>query len=319
MTRALAISILIAGCGTRSDFAYADRTAAIDLGAAERIDPPNGGNATFDAIWITAPNDVWAAGKNDSFAPVMERDVDGVWTGFFFDAAFGFGATARMWGAADDALWATAGKTILRWDGVAWSDAVDGSSEIVDLNGAGIDDVWAVGAGIVLHRGAHGWDAMRPVSASTAWSGVAADGSGGAWIVAPDVLAHGGPDGFASTPMPVVLNAPAVAAIGTIEAWIVGDDADGRAVVERTDGVTFTRVDAPIPSFSRLFRVWSVARDDVWIVGDALLRWNGDALHEVVCDGASHVVGRDLSVTVSDVWVLGRCGDGPDGVLHWRR
>jgi hypothetical protein len=327
VSRVVALSIVlaaIAGCGTRSDFAYADRTAAIDLGAGEHIDPPNGGNATFDAIWIAAPNDVWVGGKNDDYSPVLQRDVDGVWTGYYFDAGFGFGETTRMWAARDDAMWATAGNTILRWDGTSWADAVDSSAAIVDLNGASVDDVWAVGEGIVLHRGAHGWDAMRPVSATTKWTGVAADGSGGAWIVAPDVVAHGDPDGFTSAPTPVVLNAPAIAAIGSStgsgsnEAWIVGDDADGRAFVERGDGASWIRVDAPIPVFSSLVRVWVVARDDVWIVGDALLHWNGDALHEALCDGM-HVVGRDVSASATDVWVLGRCGDGPEGVMHWHR
>jgi hypothetical protein len=322
VTRALLASIVatLVACGARSDFAYADRTAAIDLGAPESLDPPSGSGAQFDALWITAPNDVWIAGKNDDYAPVILRELDGVWTtGFYFDPHFGFGATTRMWGASSEAIWATAGKTILRWDGTSWGDAVDATPAIVDLNGAAVDDVWAVGEGIVLHRAGRGWNAMQPISPTTKWSGVAADGSGGAWIVAPDVVAHGNADGFVGAPTPVSLNAPAIAAIGTNEVWIVGDDAEGRAFVERGDGATWTRVDAPIPTFFSLIRVFAVARDDVWIVGDALLHWNGDALHEARCNGSERIAGRDVFATTRDIWIIGRCGERPDDVLHWRR
>lgn len=318
------MAIASAACGARSDFAYEDRTAPFTLSEPELRVPPDVAHAKYEAMWAVDANETWVGGRNDGYAPLLMQSLDGkTWNGFFFDAHFGFEAATRMWGAAQDASWATAGTTLLRWDGTAWLDAVDTKSTLLDVNGSSRDDVWAVGDGIVLHRSGKGWNASKPVSDATHWTGVAADGAGGAWLVAPDVVAHGIEDGFESTPSPVVLVSPSVAAIGPSEAWVVGNDASRRAFVEHRVPGRWTRVALPIDAFASISRVFSVARDDVWIVGDALLHWSGDGLHEALClDGqgaTAHVVGRDVVATSADLWVLGRCGAGPEGVLHWRR
>ena len=83
--------------------------------------------------------------------------------------------------------------------------------------------------------------------------------------------------------------------VGTLGAILHGD----------ADGFTVTR---PLePAAPNLFGVWGSAPDDVWAVGDVVLRYNGSSWQEATNPMGAHWVaidGRD----VDDVWMGGESG-----------
>jgi hypothetical protein len=79
------------------------------------------------------------------------------------------------------------------------------------------------------------------------------------------------------------------------DVWVVGGDGfDRPPVLCHYDGVAWTNVALPELSFDAkgLFKVFGVAPDDVWAVGDAglLLHWDGTLWSQVVVDTPSDLI-----------------------------
>jgi hypothetical protein len=114
----------------------------------------------FQSVWGSAANDVWLVGDRVShFDGSAWHDV--VTSGLTPNS----NAMAGVWGTDAHDVW-TVGRTdhMLRWDGAAWSDAPDASSDaspLLDVWGTSPDDVWAVGGdrsqGIAVHWTGSQW------------------------------------------------------------------------------------------------------------------------------------------------------------------
>ncbi len=79
------------------------------------------------------------------------------------------------------------------------------------------------------------------------------------------------------------------------DAWVVGGDGFDRApVLCHYDGAAWTQVELPALSIDAkaLFKVFAVAADDVWAVGDAglVLRYDGAAWTQVAIDTPSDII-----------------------------
>ncbi|HEU0055570.1 MAG TPA: hypothetical protein VFQ39_20420 [Longimicrobium sp.] len=95
-------------------------------------------------VWGSSPTDVWAGG----FQALAH------WNGSSWSTTpVGTGRFAKIWGSSSAKVFAVGqGGDIRRWDGTAWTAMSSGTTrDLSDVWGAGPDDVYAVGAGIVLH------------------------------------------------------------------------------------------------------------------------------------------------------------------------
>jgi hypothetical protein len=126
----------------------------------------SGTSAVLNAVWGSAPNDVWAVGGGSSSGPTDGNFGPGVilhWNGSVWSSASwspppGDRTVLQgVWGSGPDDVWAVGGASmdpaqqtvVLHWDGNTWK-AVDLNGLTPDgLNavwGSGPNDVWAVGA-----------------------------------------------------------------------------------------------------------------------------------------------------------------------------
>jgi hypothetical protein len=150
------------------------------------------------AVWGSAANDVWAAGRS------MILHWDGsTWTGRN-DGMASTGSDAwstsfdvlALWGTSAVDVWAV-GSDIAHWNGVAWSIVPHPTSGTGFIDafygvwGRGANDVWAVGtAGLILH-----WDGSTWTTVPNPANGMLTARFGAVWGTSwNDVWAVGGED-----------------------------------------------------------------------------------------------------------------------------
>ncbi len=216
---------------------------------------------TLDAIWGTAGDDIWVAGRAGTLL-----HFDG--TAWVRVESPVTAALAGIWGDAPNRYFAAgAGGTLLAYDGEAWSAATGGTREnlrAVHLRARG--DGWAVGGnGAILRYRGLGW--------------------------APYVV----PVGEEEDPFSTELHA--VWSFSADDAWAVG----AGGVVLRFDGTTWTEQEMDWTTTLRgLYALapndmWAVGNEG------HILHWNGElwqkidtgsiaTLHAIHGDGAGHVI-----------------------------
>jgi hypothetical protein len=206
------------------------------------------------------------------------------------------GLAAAVWGVASNDVWVVHDRSLLHWDGNAWTmvrspltwyqppeTAVFG----VRAHESADPVFWAAGPAGGLHKvmvareqgGEWGVDRYFDVS----YRSDASLELAGLWGASPSDL------------------------------WLVGTvyyPPQGEGFYSHWDGVAWSGVSVTTP----LAAVWGTAAYDVWAVGGygAIVHWNGSGFAVSPSGTSSHL--RDLSGTAADdVWVAGR-----DGVLlHW--
>lgn len=139
---------------------WVDQVGALWLGALGglllRYEPgsgsltrlPTGGASGLNALWGSAPDDLWAVGREvvrwngQTVRPLQEPISGGLNT---------------IWGSNSHDIWA-AGQGLLHYDGARWEPVPGISAVLLDLWGSASDDIWAVGErGVILHHDGSRW------------------------------------------------------------------------------------------------------------------------------------------------------------------
>ncbi len=257
--------------------------------SSQNVSRPGYSLASISAL---SGSDVWAvgargdAGVSGALAGLQDHSFIVHYDGAAWREASApdVGALTAVATAADGEAW-TLGPSgaILHWDGWNWtvaeSAAQDGDAVLRGLVAVAPNDVWAVGS-------RHG----APFAVQ--W-----DGSSWQTAVLP-------------TPAAGSLNAISGSAT---DLWAVGVAADGTHVLTaHWDGARWSYVPDAGVSDGGLLTVATVAPNDVWAGGDALLQlWDGTQWRDV-SQSFSGVRGSLSAVSSSDVW-LGAAG----GMAHW--
>jgi hypothetical protein len=250
----------------------ADGTAGTDTGGVSggrwlwQSDVASGDE--LDAVWGSAPDDVWAGGHSGGLVH---------WDGAAWSTVDSATVShiGGIWGAAADDVWAVAGgiggagaANLVHWDGNAWS-AVDAGTpdNLHGIWGSAADDVWAVGGsgveGVIVHY------------------------DGAAW------------SSFMTSP---TYSLRAVAGSGPADVWAVGGrfgpfDGNDESILHFAAAGAWTPVSSAAPG-KELLAVWSADGGSAWAMGgvDALVHWDGgswSAFADPSPDGVRAMWGSD--------------------------
>jgi hypothetical protein len=166
---------------------------------------------------------------------------------------------------------------LLRWDGVAWTQAaypVGGGLFRVAM--ISVDSGWASGAGgAILYWNGSGWNATTPYVDRT-----------------------------------YTLEDIAMASPGN--GWAVGQQSNAPLLM-RWDGAAWSPVDSP--ASQRLRAIDLISADDGWAVGDygTILHWDGQAWSQVASPTGASMHGIDM-LSATDGWIV---SGYPGIFLHW--
>jgi hypothetical protein len=245
------------------------------------------------SISALSASDVWAvgargdAGASGALAGLQDHSFIVHYDGATWreTSAPDIGPLTAIATAADGQAW-TLGPSgaILHWDGWKWTIAEsatqDGDAVLRGLAAVAPNDVWAVGSAQGAPFAVH-WD-------------------GASWQTA-------------TLPTPSVVGGLNAISGSATDLWAVGAAADGaRVLTAHWDGTRWSYVPDAGVSDGGLLTVATVAPNDVWAGGDALLQhWDGTQWRDV-SQSFSGVRGSLAAVSSSDVW-LGAAG----GVAHW--
>ena len=136
-----------------------------------------------------------------------------------------------VWGDGEGIVWAvSAGGSVLRWDGDAWSEHTSGLSELARIWGSGPTDIWLVATDGTVYRG------TGASSSAVAFSAVTLPGDATVpikciWGTGPDdIWAVGGkqPMGWLDWPYPAT--GRAVHYTGADAGWVVDEELSARAM-----------------------------------------------------------------------------------------
>ena len=248
-----------------------------------------------------------------SLAAISELDANDIWAvGARGDA----GATGALAGVQDHAF-------ILRYDGASWREtSVPDVGPLTAVAATADGEAWALGpAGAILH-----WDGLQWRSAVTAAQNGGAVLRGLAALAPSNVWAVGSRQGapFATHWNGVLwqtVELPAAPGSGSLNAisgtaadlWAVGAAADATHVLTlHFDGTTWSSVPDAGVSDGGLLTVATVAPNDVWAGGDALLQHYDGTQWRDVSQTFSGVHEALAAVSSSNVWLA-----GAGGVAHW--
>jgi hypothetical protein len=266
-------------------------------------DPEDGGSLLF-GVSAVAADDAWAVGgAGDPTDPTSTLAIRSNGSEWDVVPSPNAGTAANRFDAVDglsgDAAWAVGASSngvgdspiAAQWEGATWTlmslpaDLVEGA--LTGVAAFATDDVWAVGysgdreAGLERALAIH-WD-------------------GTAWRRAPVVPAIGGGRSALL----------AVAGTSSGDVWAVGYR-HNRPVIAHFDGRAWG------PSFASdvpgtLAAIAAIAPDDVWAVGDAILRWDGKTWTEQGrVRGGGSLTGIS-PVGADDVWAVGSRTAGEEG------
>jgi hypothetical protein len=267
-------------------------------------------------VWASAPNDVWAAGREAA------SGTDGTSAVYHFDGATWTRAATppvriiyRIRGSGPDDVWiagqGVGGTSLAHLVGGAWEIALTPPAAlgVEELEVPAKGDVWA---GFTYDAVYHASDASAGAAAT--WRRV--DGPVTSFDVAPTgavtLVGDRGEIWFAATEsaaptrLTIGPRQTTTALWGTSETsqWIVGvDDAGAGALLHLTPtGATQT----PLPAGAeRAQAIWAADDDDIWIVGNSGLILHGNG----VTGSFAALPAPDASDNLSGLW-----GSGPDNV-----
>jgi hypothetical protein len=211
------------------------------------------------AVWAFSPDDVWAGGTT-----VFHYDGKG-WTetplpdqGFVFD----------FWGLGPNNLLAAQGKTLIRWDGTAWSSlpVKTVSESLHSILAFASDDVWLGGdsKGEILHWNGSLWSSYFTscIEVRDLWGANPND----IWAAGSDGLAHW--NGTAWQDYPSDSEATSLWGFAADDVWLSGGWFAG---VAHWDGTVWKS------SESRDFnKIWGPGPGELFGVGNGGLVAQGD-------------------------------------------
>ena len=232
-------------------------------------------SASLQALWGSAPDDVWAVGM-----AILHYDGT-AWSDATPEMDLEW--LRAIWGGGADDIWAVGNRgAIVHYDRGAWVD-VSGDltgEDLLGVWGSGQDDVWAVGeGGIILHYDGTSWTDVTP-GLGTRWlnaiwgsaqddvwavgnSGTMLRYDGSAWSdVAPLRRRSNGEIGPA-----VTWDIYGISGRGPNDIWIATN-----GPIYHYDGETWTN-ETPDGVY-RLYNIRAAGPADVWAIG-----WWGEMLH----------------------------------------
>ena len=222
------------------------------------------------AMWGDDPSHVWAVGA----AGLIAHGKNGSWFPQASPVEAGLNA---VWGVGQDfAIAAGEEGAIVRFDGATWDTEDSGTiSPLYAAWGSAPDNMYAVGQGTVLHRGALGWSVLNSPPPTTLRA---------AWGPSPTELWAAGDDGklwrlvdgvWSSTQLvqAASLRGMAGGAPGAETVWLVGD----LGTVIEYSVADHTWVQHDVPTSEQLNAVHTFVDGTVFVVGrrGTLLRWDG--------------------------------------------
>ena len=189
------------------------------------------------------------------------------------------------WGSRSE----TGAALVGHFDGQAWSrmsiPGLDPDAQFLDLSGTSRNDVWAVG-----------WQRLR--GCETCWDAIA-------------TIAHFDGSGWTKTFQTSFMSFIAIWAVSPNDAWVVGLDDGGQALLFHYNGAGWSEDEAVTYNQPALRDVWASSSSDVFAVGsDVLLHFDGTSWNTIPDVGGDRVWGPSRN----DVFVL-RANE----ILHLKR
>jgi hypothetical protein len=307
-------------CGGRSTANACGPIPTICIGNGWCWENPLPQGHDLNAIWGTAPDDVWAVGDAGT---ILHWDGSR-WTSWTSGPA---DILTGVWATAPDDVWAVATTTsgrpspprdgfVLHREEGAWSVvSAPLTTGLLDVWAARPDDAWVVGyGGLVARGGRAAWTVLR--------TGVPEESVGRVWGSGPeDVWVAGGLAGVArwhGGAWTVPGDSPpdlarSITGCGPDDVWA----ADDRGRVSRWNGAGWTAI--PGGTEASLSDLWCVEPGDVWAVGAAwdpahgtIRHWDGPSFTATEPEGVHDMLRGVWASSHDDVWVVGDYG----AVLH---
>jgi hypothetical protein len=211
------------------------------------------------------------------------------------------GELYAVWASSDEDVFVGGDAGVFHYDGVAWApETIAGVGRVTGLWAADADHVWAVdAAGGIFFRDAGGDWSPQSSGVATSLNAVWGSGSDSVWAVGDHgVILRRSAGLWQPQVSSTTRNLYDVEGVDDSRVWAVGDWA---TAVELREGV-WTRLEGiPHYAFNPLRALHVVAGDAVYVVGDDVLRYDGEEWQ---------VLGRNLSG-----WAIGGSEVGPLFVL----
>ena len=286
----------------------------------------------------TSPSDVWAWQPADQREGAITHWNGAEWTPFQGLPVIGLGGSgpADVWTAGwrgdlqhwDGAKWKSSSSNLgevghlisiggsssadvwafgvrglaLHWDGKRWSRVDIGRTDtLVGVWGAASDDLWAVGAGVVLHFDGSTWSEVSGFDHT--FEGVCGTASNDVWLHGRSALFHW--DG--STWSDFHSRGGSCSVAGRNDVWF----AHGR--LTHWDGAELKDVDF---GGDWALSVWALTGSDVWAIdGQKTYHWDGKSWKERLLPSSLpfHRSVQILGVASDDVWAL-----TDQQLFHWK-
>jgi hypothetical protein len=241
-------------------------------------DGPVGG--LVQALWASAPENWYAAGKTSTENQIWHHGVSGGWTLDYTEPNATFAGFTALWGASASDIWAGGPQLdhVLHYDGTAWSRvALPAGGDVETIHGVTGSDVVFAGTNFIAR-----WDGSEivpstrnlPLGADLVWFGMYGSSESDVWIVADrGTVAHW--DGAAWTISTIAdgIGAHAISGTGPSDVWVAGDGPDMH--VWHWDGISWTPTDLGTPG--TLASIYATGPHDVWAAGDdgAIFHYDG--------------------------------------------
>jgi hypothetical protein len=276
------------------------------------------GGLGINALWASAPDDVWAAGQfllhfdGTSFKQVTDAPI---------------ASAADFWGFAPNDVYAVSGTDLAHWDGASWTlidfaGAIDPSS-LTAVWGTSGGDLWLGDElnGRVFHWDGSAWSTgiTQTVAIADLWG---VPGAAGGAVYAGGLAGLGRWSGAAWTD---ISDDVAMEAVGL---WGFADDdvwaASDFGTLAHWTGAGWTDT---LPVNDDKFQdshtsLWGAAPDDVWAVGDggAISHWDGAGWTQIQYGQFPYYpfLTEVHGSSADDVWVAGRASTGTNApvILH---
>jgi hypothetical protein len=243
---------------------------------------------------------------------------------------------------SDDGVWSMPGwrtQTPLRWGDAGWEVKVtpklaSGNVGVGDLWALNDHDVWLAGTynsqGAVLHWNGSSWSEPTTFANTDRLTSIWADSDEDVWVAGGGDPNDGWGDdscrvlhfdGKSWTDVPVPSHpwgvvVPALFGLGPDAVWITTHiwDTTHRATW-KWDGSAITQQAWTIESDTQsIGRPWASAADDVWVPGQPVLHWDGQAWSAIATPAIDLPINAIYGTARDDVWAAGA---GPFGGAIW--
>lgn len=239
----------------------------------------SGTSKNFSGVWASGRDDVWMVGDETALH----------WTGSKFIPGGDFSGSNlyAIWGAGTNNIYVSSGYgSLRRWDGTQWTIINSkANGTLFSITGSTASNIWAVGGNgsIVFYDG---------TSWATANQGIAGD----------------------------YTNFRAGWGSSSVDAWVTGSREFGgdSEFAMHWDGLQWKAVNLPV-SNKPIYAMWGSEPDNVWGVGDTIVRWNGSSWSQYPMPTSGRLVGV-WGNGPNNVWAVGNATAGANSgvVIRWQ-